>query len=115
MKLVAFISFALLLAAFGEVTFPGRLWSAEIMNEQVVTMSYQDLRELSRRLSGIQRIVCSIEQGRNCQNVSNACGNACANLLGGALTDCMNVCSCNYYHCRTACGDDASMPPSCRQ
>jgi hypothetical protein len=60
-------------------------------------------------------VACAQEQARNCQRVSDTCGSTCENLLAKALTDCMNVCACDYYHCKIACGDDASMPPACQQ
>jgi hypothetical protein len=62
-----------------------------------------------------EKIACTVDQGRTCQRVSDTCASACRNLLAKAYQDCVDVCSCNYYHCKTACGDNATMPPSCRQ
>ena len=60
-------------------------------------------------------VACTVEQGRACQKVSDSCASACKNLLSKAYGECMDVCSCNYYHCKTGCGDNAAMPSSCRQ
>jgi hypothetical protein len=63
----------------------------------------------------IRKIACTADQGKTCQKVSETCGSACKKYLSKAYQDCMDICSCNYYHCKTACGDKANMPPSCRQ
>lgn len=70
---------------------------------------------LGQKLNLRRDVACTIEQGRTCQKVSDTCASACKNLLAKAYYDCMDICSCNYYHCKTACGDNAAMPQSCRQ
>jgi len=94
--------------------------SAEQRSESVPNLSIQQLTffPASRTLRGMTMIrpaACTIDQSRNCQQISDTCGLGCEKLLSKALTECMNICSCNYYLCKNQCDDKVSMPPSCQQ
>lgn len=65
---------------------------------------------LNHKPNLLQYVACTIEQGRTCQKVSDTCASACKNLLLRAYSECMDVCSCNYYHCKTACGTMRQCP-----
>jgi hypothetical protein len=86
---------------------------AESTDEQRLAMTVDHLRRATDQFSEVRRTACTIDRARNCQNIASSCGSACRNLLGRVYEQCMQTCSCNYYSCKIACGDNPSMPKSC--
>src|SRR6266436_1306310 len=72
------------------------------------------LKSVLQNYHNIKPISCSVDQAKTCLDISNRCTASCKIAGESAYANCMSICSCNLYNCKTSCGDNSELPANCR-